>query len=96
MNVLLLLYFSLWRKCCLAYGLQLIENDDPIQALPYLLAVNDIDTCIKKLCATKHYREAWVIAKLRKEKDDPVLETIMEKWIGYYDENGNFEIAATL
>lgn len=90
------LFFSLWRKCSLAYGIQLIENDDPIQALPYLLAVNDVDTCINKLCETNHYREAWVIAKLRKEKDDPVFEKIMEKWIGYYSENGNYEIAATL
>lgn len=88
---------SLWKKCCLAYGIQLIESDkNPIQALPYLLAVNDVNTCISKLCETKHYREAWVIAKLRKEKDDPVFEKIMEKWIGYYDENGNYEIAATL
>jgi hypothetical protein len=58
--------------------------------------MNDIDTCIKALCEARHYREAFVIAKLRKEKDDPVFEKIMEKWIGFYVENGNYETAATL
>lgn len=87
---------SLWRKASLAYGEQLIENDNLIQAIPYLLAVNDIDKCISKLCESKHYREAWVVAKLRKEKDDPIFDKIMQEWIGLYDRNGNYELAAAL
>lgn len=91
-----LLLTSLWRKCCQAYGEQLIENDESILAMPYLLAINDVDKCIRKLCATKHFREAWVMAKLRKEKDDPLFEKIMQEWIEYHDRNGFFEPAAAL
>lgn len=64
--------------------------------MPYLLAINDVDKCIQMLCESKNYREAWVVAKLRKERDDPIFEKIMQEWIGMYELRGNFEPAAAL
>lgn len=87
---------SLWRKCCIAYGGQCIENEDSLAAVPYLLAVNDVDHCVNQLCDGKFFREAWVIAKMRKEDSDPIFETIIKKWIANYDYDGNFEAAAAL
>jgi hypothetical protein len=91
------IFFSIWRKCCLAFGQQCIDNDDdPIKALSYFLAVNDTNSCIKHLCDRNYYREAWCVAKMRKDDEDPVFEDILEKWLKYYDSNGNYESAAAL
>jgi hypothetical protein len=58
--------------------------------------VNDVDSCVNHLCEGKYFREAWVIAKMRKENSDPIFDKIMSKWIGYYEYSGNFEAGATL
>lgn len=73
-----------------------MENDDSLGAVPYFLAVNDVDTCVRQLCVAKHFREAWVVAKMRKLDSDPIFEDIMSKWIAYYDYSGNYESGAAL
>jgi hypothetical protein len=93
---LLTFLISLWRKCCVAYGTQCIENDNSLASIPYFLAVNDVDSCVNHLCEGKFFREAWVIAKMRKESSDPIFDKIMGKWIGYYEYSGNFEAGAAL
>lgn len=90
------LIFSLWRKCCVAFGTQCVENDDSLAAVPYFLAVSDVDTCVSQLCDGKHFQEAWVIAKMRKEESDPIFEIILQKWISYFDYSGNYEAGAAL
>lgn len=88
--------YSFWKKCCEAYANQLVENEDSIAAVPYFLAVNNVDDCIKQLCEGKYFREAWIISKMRKVDSDPVFNEIMKKWLAYFDGNGNFESAAAL
>jgi len=87
---------SLWKKACVAYGDQLVVNENSLAAIPYYLAVNDVDACINHLCESKHFREAWIIAKMRKNDEDPVFGSVMKKWIEYYDYSGNYEAAAAL
>lgn len=48
------------------------------------------------LCESKQFREAWVIAKMRKDENDPIYDKIMQKWISYLDFSGNYETAAAL
>lgn len=86
----------MWRKCCVAYGHQCLDNDDSLSAVPYFLAVNDIDKCIGQLCEGKYFREAWVIAKMRKDESDPIFKDIIGKWIAYFDYSGNYEAGAAL
>jgi len=86
----------LWKKSCLAYGKQCIESEEFIRAVPYLLAVNEVDHCVDMLCESKHFREAWVIAKMRKDEKDPVYDKIMQKWTSYLDYSGNYETSAAL
>lgn len=88
--------YDLWKKSCLAYGKQCIDSDEFIRAVPYLLAVNEVDNCVDMLCESKYFREAWVIAKLRKDEKDPVYDKIMQKWISYLDYSGNYETSAAL
>lgn len=65
-------------------------------AVPYFLALNDIDICIGHLCDGKFFREAFIIAKMRKEDEDPVFAKIIEKWVANLDYTGNYESAAAL
>jgi hypothetical protein len=65
-------------------------------AVPYFLAVNDVDACVNQLCDGKFFREAWVIAKMRKDDSDPVFESIISKWIAFLDYSGNYESGAAL
>lgn len=58
--------------------------------------ISQIDKIIKHLCEGKFFREAWVIAKMRKEDADPIFTEIMKKWLGYFNECGNYESAAAL
>lgn len=94
--ILLFDHFSLWRKCCVAYALQCVENEDSLAAVPYFLAVNDVDNCVNQLCDGKFFREAWIIAKMRKEDSDPIFEKIMKMWTAHFDYSGNFEAGAAL
>lgn len=48
------------------------------------------------LCETKFYREAWIIAKMRKLDGDPIFDQILRKWLDHLDSCGNFESAAAL
>lgn len=73
-----------------------MENEDSLSAIPYLLAVNDVDDCIQKLCDGKHFREAWIVSKMRKMESDPVFEIIFKKWMANFILNGNFEAATAL
>ncbi|CAO1380587.1 unnamed protein product [Diamesa serratosioi] len=88
--------FEMWKKCCAAFGTQCLENDDHLMAIQYFLACNENDKIIKQLCEGKFFREAWVIAKMRKEDADPIFTEIMKKWLGFFTECGNYESAAAL
>ncbi|XP_053673892.1 protein rigor mortis [Anopheles nili] len=85
---------TFWRQCCQAYAYQLIENGQSLAAVPYLLASHKVDATIEELCEAKYFREAWVICRLQKMPDDPVLEKVASQWASYLDGVGNFEAAA--
>jgi hypothetical protein len=89
-------FSSIWKKSCLAFAHQCVANDDSLTAIPYFLAVNDIDACVSQLCDGKFFREAWIIAKMRKDEADPIFDTIISKWITFIEYSGNFEAGAAL
>jgi hypothetical protein len=64
--------------------------------MTYLWSCNDINETISQLCAAKYFREAYCVAKLRKEDSDPVLADILGKWSEQLENNGALEAAATL
>uniref|UniRef100_A0A182NPW3 Uncharacterized protein n=1 Tax=Anopheles dirus TaxID=7168 RepID=A0A182NPW3_9DIPT len=83
-----------WRQCCQAYAYQLIEGQQPLAAVPYFLASHKADASIEELCDAKYFREAWVICRLQKMPDDPMLEQVATKWVQHLDATGNYEAAA--
>ncbi|XP_050072568.1 protein rigor mortis [Anopheles maculipalpis] len=83
-----------WRQCCQAYGYQLIESQQSLAAVPFFLASHKADTSIEELCDAKYFREAWVICRMNKLPDDPVLEQVATKWANHLNAIGNYEAAA--
>uniref|UniRef100_A0A182MVR0 Uncharacterized protein n=1 Tax=Anopheles culicifacies TaxID=139723 RepID=A0A182MVR0_9DIPT len=83
-----------WRQCCQAYAYQLIESHQSLAAVPFFLASHKADSSIVELCDAKYYREAWVICRLNKTPDDPMLQEVATKWAQHLNVIGNYEAAA--
>jgi hypothetical protein len=64
--------------------------------MPYLWSCQDINEIVLQLCESKYYREAYAVAKLRKEEDDPVFEQILCQWGGHLETCGSLEAAAVM
>lgn len=86
--------YEFWKKCCIAYANQLIEAELVLQASTYLLACHNIKEVINIFVNGNYFREAWIIGKLYREPDDPILHSILDKWIGFLEMNGHFEGAS--
>lgn len=86
--------YEFWRKCCEAYGYQLLEKQYPLASIPYFLASHKITEAIDYLCKHKYFREALAICKLQKAHDDPLQEQVAGEWAQYLEISGNFEGAA--
>lgn len=84
--------YRFWKKCCSAFAYQNIEKGFVLEAIPYLLAIHETREAIDILCEKNFYREAWVVAKMKKDPDDKLLfDGIAEKWINYLVSHGNLE-----
>ncbi|XP_031640462.1 protein rigor mortis [Contarinia nasturtii] len=88
--------YEFWKNCSLAYANQCVEQGFTLQAIPHLLAIQQVNEAIEKLCDAHFYREAWCIAKMNKESEDKILDTITTKWIQHMEQLGNLEGAALI
>ncbi|XP_055634618.1 protein rigor mortis [Toxorhynchites rutilus septentrionalis] len=88
--------YQFWQKCCEAYAYQFLEKQYTLASIPYFLASHKIAEAIDYLCKNKYFREAWVICRMRKASDDPVLEQVANEWAQYLESVGNMEGAALI
>lgn len=88
--------FTFWRECCQAFAIQCIGQEDFMRAIPYLLSCQEIDQILNILLEKNCHREAWIIAKMKKDEDDPIFKTIFQKWTEYCDFTGFYEGCAIL
>lgn len=89
-------YFSLWQEACEAYAQQLMDTSSnrPVEAAYYFLLCQKVEEAINALLNCDYYREALILAKCRLQEGDPMNLKIVEKWIEYCVQIGNFEVAA--
>lgn len=80
----------------MAYANQCIDQGLVLQAIPHLLAVQQANEAIDKLCDAHFYREALCIAKMYKEPEEDVFESIATKWVKHLEQMGNLEGAALM
>ena len=76
--------------------MQCLEKDNHLKAIPYLLAIDRVDTIIETLCTNNYFREAWIVAKMRKDGEDIIFASILKRWTNYFERNGFFEATAVL
>ncbi|XP_031783799.1 gem-associated protein 5 [Nasonia vitripennis] len=82
------------EKVIQAYVNQLIFQDNPHKAVSYLLCINKVHEAVDVLMASKIYKEAYALATLKLEANDPLINSILEEWANNAVKNGNFESAA--
>lgn len=80
----------------MAYANQCIDQGVTLKAIPYLLVIQQTNEAIEKLCDAHFHREAWCIAKMYKEPEETIFETIADKWIKHIEQMGNLEGAALM
>lgn len=85
-----------WKNCSLAYANQCIEQGHVLQAIPHLLATQHTNDAIEKLCDAHFYREALSIAKMYKEPEENIFDSIATKWVKHLEQMGNLESAALM
>lgn len=85
---------SFWRLCLEAFSVQLIEEGQPLKAVLFLLSIHKVDDSLEILCGKNYFREAWLLAKLRKPVGSPIFKEISSKWIQNLNHCGDYESAA--
>lgn len=88
--------YSFWQRTCKAYAYQCLESGLTLNAIPYLIVSHEINEAVESLIKSHHFREAWIICKLNKEPEDPILDKIFLKWTSYLEICGNYLGAALL
>ena len=76
--------------------MQCLQDENHLKAIPYLVASEQVDEAIDVLCVNKYFREAWFVAKMRKDEENKVFSSILELWTKDYADKGAFEAAAVL
>lgn len=88
--------YDFWKRTCKAYAYQCLENGFTMNAIPYLIVCHEINDAIESLIKSHYFREAWIICKLYKDQEDPLLNEIFQKWTKFLDSCGNYVAAALL
>ena len=86
-------FVRLWKDACQVYVEQLIQADQLMPAVNFLLALNEDEEAIDLLCDKRRFKEAFAIARLRFD-DTTVCHKVLEKWIGYCFNCGLYRLAA--
>ncbi|XP_043268004.1 gem-associated protein 5 [Venturia canescens] len=83
-----------WQETCEAYATQLVFESNPTKAVSYLLSIHKIHRAIEIYIDQKMYKEAYVLARCKVDKEDEILTKILNEWANNASRDGNFEEAA--
>lgn len=86
--------YNFWKLCVEAYSMQLIEEGQPLKAVLYLLGIHKVEDSLQILCEKNYYREAWILAKMKRSPGDAIFKELSAKWIHNLDICGDYESAA--
>ncbi|EDW02428.1 GH19896 [Drosophila grimshawi] len=88
--------FVFWQKCCKAYAQQMEEQGYILHAATYLTAIDMQTEAIDLLLKHEYFREALANARIHLPATDPVIKTIINKWLEQLEKTGNFAAAALI
>ena len=73
--------------------MQLLSDGHINKAVCYLLRIHKIHRAVSTFSDAKMYREAYALATLKLDPEDPMLENILRDWANNATKEGNFEDA---
>lgn len=82
-----------WQEMCEAYAMQLISDGHINKAVCYLLKIHRIHQAVGAFFNAKMYREAYALAALKLDPQDPLVENILRDWATSTTREGSFEEA---
>ncbi|XP_017073187.1 protein rigor mortis [Drosophila eugracilis] len=88
--------FTLWQDCCRAYAKQMEEKGFIMHAATYLFSLGMQSEAINLFLANEYYKEALVHARICLPATDPLIKTIINKWLEHLEGTGNFAAAALI
>ncbi|KAH8301726.1 hypothetical protein KR059_010024 [Drosophila kikkawai] len=88
--------FALWQDCCRVYAKQMEENGYIMHAATYLLSLGMQKEAIELFLANEYYKEALVHARICLPATDPIIKTIINRWLDQLEGTGNYAAAALI
>ncbi|KAH8373016.1 hypothetical protein KR009_010268 [Drosophila setifemur] len=88
--------FTFWQDCCRAYAKQMEEKGYIMHAATYLVSVGMQTEAIDLFLANEYYKEALVHARICLPATDPMIKTIINRWLTQLEATGNFAAAALI
>ncbi|KAH8290425.1 hypothetical protein KR054_002817 [Drosophila jambulina] len=88
--------FALWQDCCRVYAKQMEENGYIMHAATYLLSLGLQKEAIELFLANEYYKEALVHARICLPATDPIIKTIINRWLEQLEATGNYAAAALI
>jgi len=91
-----MLYFRLWQDCCRAYAKQMEEKGFIMHAATYLFSLGMQSEAINLFLTNEYFKEALAHARICLPATDPLIKTIINKWLEHLEGTGNFAAAALM
>ncbi|KAH8253018.1 hypothetical protein KR032_003203 [Drosophila birchii] len=88
--------FALWQDCCRVYAKQMEEKGYIMHAATYLLSLGMQNEAIELFLANEYYKEALVHARICLPATDPIIKTIINRWLEQLEGTGNYAAAALI
>ncbi|KAH8373780.1 hypothetical protein KR200_008154 [Drosophila serrata] len=88
--------FALWQDCCRVYAKQMEEKGYIMHAATYLLSLGLQKEAIELFLANEYYKEALVHARICLPATDPIIKTIINRWLEQLEGTGNYAAAALI
>uniref|UniRef100_B4MQ57 GK21827 n=2 Tax=Drosophila willistoni TaxID=7260 RepID=B4MQ57_DROWI len=88
--------FVFWQDCCRSYAKQMENMGYILHAATYLFGIGLQMEAINLLVEQEYYKEALLHARICLPATDPIIKTIINKWLENLEKYGNYAGAALI
>ncbi|KAH8279309.1 hypothetical protein KR026_006088 [Drosophila bipectinata] len=88
--------FSFWKECCRSYAWQMKDKGYVLHAATYLFGLGMHKEAINMFLENEYYKEALAHARVSLPATDPLIKTIINRWLDQLETTGNFGAAALI
>ncbi|XP_068146826.1 LOW QUALITY PROTEIN: protein rigor mortis [Drosophila tropicalis] len=88
--------FMFWQDCCRSYAKQMENMGYILHAATYLFGIGLQKEAVDLLVEQEYYKEALLHARICLPATDPIIKTIINKWLENLEKYGNYAAAALI